>query len=43
MPSPAEYLTCLDCGHEYKSHTTDGNCTVEACECFGYLWPDDDE
>lgn len=42
MPSPAEYLTCLDCGHAYAKHRSDGECAEEGCLCFGYLWPDDD-
>jgi hypothetical protein len=42
MPSPVDYLTCLDCGHSFKVHGNDGNCLEDGCECFGYLWPDDE-
>lgn len=44
MASPADYLTCLDesCAHAFEDHTPDGECGTEGCECFGYLWPEDE-
>jgi len=42
MASTADYLTCVECGHPYETHTGSDECNFPKCDCFGFLWPEDE-